>query len=150
MSDSNGLEEKVADLQEKVEQVVQDIPAALERSKLFEYSRKLLLATIGAVALAQDEVETLVAKLVDRGEIAERDGKELAKKLSEKGLEMAEKSKSRLTRRKTTAEKHDADKPAAPASDDLPVATDFQSLVNKVASLAEKVEAMNRKINNQQ
>ena len=46
-----------------------------EVKPLFEASRRVLLAAIGAAALAQDEIEDFVKKLVDRGEIAEKDGK---------------------------------------------------------------------------
>ncbi len=39
--------------------------------------RKVLLAAVGAVVLAQEEIEDFVEKLVKRGEMAEKDGKKL-------------------------------------------------------------------------
>ncbi|NIV98032.1 poly(hydroxyalkanoate) granule-associated protein, partial [Candidatus Saccharibacteria bacterium] len=36
-----------------------------------EATRKVLLASVGAVALAQDEAEDFVNKLIERGQIAE-------------------------------------------------------------------------------
>src|SRR5689334_19341219 len=39
--------------------------------------RKLLLAGIGAVALSRDETESFVNKLVERGEIAQKDAEKL-------------------------------------------------------------------------
>jgi len=39
--------------------------------------RKVLLASIGAVAVAQEEAEDLINKLVDRGEIAREEGRKL-------------------------------------------------------------------------
>jgi poly(hydroxyalkanoate) granule-associated protein len=44
----------------------------------------MLLATIGAAALAQEEVEALLNRLVERGEIAEKDAKKLAQEMMEK------------------------------------------------------------------
>ena len=49
-----------------------------------EAYRRILLAAIGAVALTQDALEEFVQKLVERGEIAEQDGKKLIKEMSEK------------------------------------------------------------------
>ena len=40
---------------------------------------KVFLAGIGAVALAKEDMEDLVGKLVERGEIAEADGRKLMK-----------------------------------------------------------------------
>ena len=55
-----------------------------ERNSLLEMARKVLLASFGAVVLAQEEVETFVDKLVERGEIAENDGKKLLRELRER------------------------------------------------------------------
>lgn len=55
-----------------------------EHSPFFEASRKVLLASIGAVAVAQDELEDFIDKLIDRGEIAEKEGRKLMKEMKEK------------------------------------------------------------------
>lgn len=39
--------------------------------------RKVVLASIGAVAIAQEEAEDLINKLVERGEIAREEGRKL-------------------------------------------------------------------------
>ena len=49
-----------------------------------------MLAGLGAVALAQDEAEAFVNKLVERGEIAEKDGRQLIKDVMERRKEAAE------------------------------------------------------------
>jgi hypothetical protein len=51
---------------------------------LYNLSRRVLLASIGAVALAQDEIERFISKLVERGEIAEKDAKKLIDEIREK------------------------------------------------------------------
>lgn len=61
------------------------------RSRFFETARKVLLAGIGAVALAQDEAEDFVNRLVERGEIAEKDARKLMKEVTEKRTKRAEK-----------------------------------------------------------
>ena len=43
-----------------------------EGKSLTEMARKVMLATIGAVALAQEEAEAFIKKLIDRGEIADK------------------------------------------------------------------------------
>jgi len=55
-----------------------------ERNRLFEIVRKMTLASIGAVGLAQDELEDFVNRLVERGEIAEKDARKLMREVSEK------------------------------------------------------------------
>lgn len=51
---------------------------------LFKIARRILLAAVGAAALAQDEIEDFVTRLVERGEIAEKDGKKLLQEIMEK------------------------------------------------------------------
>jgi len=51
--------------------------ASDEGSTLLEGLRRVLMAGIGVAVLAQEEIEDFVTKLVDRGEIAENDGRSL-------------------------------------------------------------------------
>jgi poly(hydroxyalkanoate) granule-associated protein len=55
-----------------------------EKSPLYDMARKVLLASIGAAALAQDEIEQFIDKLVERGEIAKKDGNKLFDEILEK------------------------------------------------------------------
>lgn len=55
----------------------EDLPEIDEGSSWFDIARKVVLAGVGAVVLAQEEIECFVAKLVERGELAEKEGKEL-------------------------------------------------------------------------
>src|SRR5512141_2288242 len=63
-----------------------------EANALLETVRKVLLASIGAVALAQDEIEDFVNKLVERGQIAEQDGRKLLKDVMERRRKATEKA----------------------------------------------------------
>jgi poly(hydroxyalkanoate) granule-associated protein len=105
-----------------------------ESSTLFDGLRKVLLATIGAVALAQDEMEDFVQKLIERGEIAEKDGRKLIDEVKE--------------RRKKTQKgaEEEANKRVKDVLDHLNVATkkDIDDLGEKVTTLAKKVEELKK------
>ncbi|MGB8646510.1 MAG: phasin family protein [Anaerolineae bacterium] len=62
-----------------------------ERNRLLEATRKVMLASVGAVGLAQDELEDFVNRLVKRGEIAEKDARKLVKEVTAKRRKGAEK-----------------------------------------------------------
>jgi polyhydroxyalkanoate synthesis regulator phasin len=70
-----------------------------EERPLLEMARMLLLATIGAVALAQEQLEALVNKLVERGEIARRDRQALMRTMKEKRQKQATKAEQELDQR---------------------------------------------------
>ena len=46
--------------------------------------KRMMLATMGAAAIAQEEIEGFVNKLVEKGEIAEQEGKKWVKEIVEK------------------------------------------------------------------
>jgi polyhydroxyalkanoate synthesis regulator phasin len=83
----------------KVEDVAQDVKEQVEGTALFEAARRVLLAAIGAMALAQEEIEEFVAKLVERGEIAEKDGRKLVSEVVEKRKKQAKKAEDELDTR---------------------------------------------------
>ncbi|NCF68573.1 MAG: hypothetical protein GWP61_21645 [Chloroflexi bacterium] len=51
--------------------------ASEQGNALLDSLRRVLMAGIGVAVLAQEEIEDFVTKLVDRGEIAESDGRSL-------------------------------------------------------------------------
>src|SRR5512135_746610 len=65
---------------------VEDVQAEMEKgqTQLTELLRKTLLATLGAAVIAQEEIETLINKLVERGEIAQKDGQKLMHEMMDK------------------------------------------------------------------
>jgi poly(hydroxyalkanoate) granule-associated protein len=68
---------------EEVEVTVKEVEDAASKagSTLVEGLRKLLLASIGVIAMTRDEIEAFVNKLVERGELAQKDGEKLLKEL---------------------------------------------------------------------
>ncbi|MBC8162470.1 MAG: phasin family protein [Roseiflexaceae bacterium] len=63
------------------------VPEPTERASasLFDGMRRLVLASIGAAAITRDEVEKVVSQLVERGELAQKDGEKLTQEM---GLRM--------------------------------------------------------------
>lgn len=98
------------------------------RSPLFYLSRKILLAGIGAAALAQEEIDHFVNRLVDRGELAEKDARRLVKEV--------------LDRR----EKMERERRASAPSARPPAATqaDIEALSAKIAELNQKIEELKK------
>lgn len=102
-----------------------------ERNRFFETSRKVLLAAIGAVALAQDEAEDFVARLVERGEIAERDARKLLREMTDK-------------RRKNTEGELDKRVETLLEKLNVPTKADIDALGHKITTLTHKIEDLKK------
>src|SRR5512133_3460701 len=81
------------------EMIVEQTNGKEEQNALFEAARKVVLASIGAFALAQDEIEDFVDRLIERGEIAEKDGRKLLREVMDKRKKEAEKAEDEVTKR---------------------------------------------------
>lgn len=105
-----------------------------ERGPMYEASRRLILAAIGAVAYAQDEVEDFIDRLVERGEIAEKDGVQLVKEMLEKRSEKRSSIEAEVNKRiQQTMEQLN-----------VPTKKDIEELSAKIAALTKKVEEMKK------
>ncbi|MFQ5420913.1 MAG: phasin family protein [Anaerolineae bacterium] len=96
--------------------------------------RRILMAGIGAVVVAQDEMEAFVDKLVERGEIAEKDGRTLINDLRQRRQEKAKKAEADLEKRVESM----LDRV------NLPNKKDMEELSAKIAALAEKVDELKK------
>ena len=107
--------------------------AAAERARgpLYETTRTVLLAGIGAISLAQDEINNFLDRLVERGEMAEADARKLVREVSER-------------REKLEQERRQATRGAA--AERAPAATraDIEALTARVAELSRQIEEMRR------
>ena len=108
--------------------------AEAEKSALFAAARKVLLAGIGAVALAQDEAEDFVNKLIERGQIAETDGKKLLRDLLERRKKDARKWEAELDQRIETV-LHRMN---------IPTKADLAGLSELIAELSAKVDELKK------
>ncbi len=100
--------------------------------------RRVLMAGLGAVTLAQEEVEGFVSKLVDRGEIAEKDGRKLIDELLDKRKKRAEESSKRVEAE--IEQRMDS----LLSRMNVPSKKDIDSLSEKVTELTKKVEELKK------
>jgi poly(hydroxyalkanoate) granule-associated protein len=109
-----------------------------ETNALLDTVRRVLMAGIGAVALAQEEIEEFVNKLIERGEIAEKDGRKLINEIVEKRKKKAQES--------TQAAQDGVDKRLEGLLDrlNIPTKSDIDALNVKVTELTNKVEDLKK------
>ncbi|MGB7114841.1 MAG: phasin family protein [Anaerolineales bacterium] len=113
----------------KVDNTVEEV-----HGPLYEASRRVLLASIGVIALAQDEIEDFVEKLVERGEIAEKDGKKLVREVIDKRKKDVSKAEDELNKR--------IDEVVVRM--DVPTKADIDALGDQINELSNKVDALSK------
>ena len=117
------------EVQEEV--LVEDGP-----NPVLEMTRKILLASIGAVALTQEEVEKFVNKLIERGEIAEKDGRKLIKDIMNKRRKKTEEVRTE------TEEQVDSRLNDVLGRMNIPSKSDINVLNERIGTLTEKVDEL--------
>lgn len=118
---------------EKVKVKVEEAPEG-EGNTLLAMAHKVLLAGIGAVALTQEEVEKFVAKLIERGEIAEKDGKKLVQDVKVKRQKETKKAEGELDKRlEVLLERMN-----------VPSKSDIDALSGKITALTKKVDELKK------
>ncbi len=105
-----------------------------ESNAPLEFARKLLLAAIGATALAQEEIEGFVRRLIDKGEIAEKDGRKLLHEVMDKRRKHTSKTEDELTKRFENVMNRLS----------IPSKTDFDALNEKITALAKKIDELKK------
>ena len=118
----------------KVEVVVEEPATEEETSRFVEVTRRVLLASIGAMVLAQEEIESFVSKLVERGELAEQDGKKLVKDVMEKRKKETAKAEDQLDSRIEDLMNRM----------NVPTKNDIDALSAKITALTKKVDALKK------
>jgi poly(hydroxyalkanoate) granule-associated protein len=116
------------------EEKVEEKPKEKVHRPLFEMSRKMLLASIGAMSLAQNEIEAYVNKLVEHGEIAEKDGRKLVREMLDKRKERAQKVQDEMNEHVQKALKHF----------NIPTKADMDALNDKITNLMKKIDQLNK------
>lgn len=105
-----------------------------ERSMVYETLRKLLLAGLGTVVVAQDEMEHFIEKMVEKGEIAEKDARKLIKEVVDRRREGAKKAEVEIDKRVEEALNRM----------NIPTKADIEALSNKITTLTKKVEELKK------
>ena len=112
---------------------------AEERSRFSALSRKVMLATVGAVGLAQDEIDAYVNRLVERGELSEKQARKLMHETSEK--------REKASRHAEQDFEHRMEKVLHRAN--VPSRRDIEALSAKVTTLTHRVEQLSRHDNHE-
>lgn len=118
----------------KANETVEQPNGKEEQNYLLEAARKVLLAGIGAFALAQEEVEEFINRLIERGEIAEKDGRKLLREIMDKRKKQAERAEDELTRRVENVLERMS----------VPTKADIEALGEKISELAKKVDELKK------
>jgi poly(hydroxyalkanoate) granule-associated protein len=106
-------------------------------SPLFDGLRRLLLASIGAVALTRDETETFVNKLVERGELAQKEGEKLIHEVSTR-VRQGRPQVEEVEERVESGMEHFLNRL------NIPSKRDIDELSAKIATLAARVEELRK------
>jgi polyhydroxyalkanoate synthesis regulator phasin len=106
----------------------------VEEPSILESLRRVLLASVGVVALTIEEIRELVDKLVERGEIAEQEGIKLVIEIKEKRKKKTDSAEDLASNRMREL----MDKM------DIPTKSDIDALSAKISTLSKKVDELKK------
>jgi poly(hydroxyalkanoate) granule-associated protein len=98
--------------------------------------RKVVLASVGAVGVAQDELNALIKRMVERGEITEKDARKLANDVQ----------KEVNKRRKGGQTKAEKEMEGMMEKLNVPSKADIEDLTAQVAALSQRIEELKAEI----
>lgn len=99
--------------------------------------RKLVLASVGAVGVAQDEINHLINRMVERGEITEKDARKLVNDLQ----------KEINKRRRSGQTKAEKEMENIMEKMNVPSKADIEDLTKQVAHLTKRIEELKAQVN---
>lgn len=99
------------------------------RGSLYDATRMILLAAVGAASLAQDEIARFTDRLVERGEMAEADARKLVKEIMDR--------REKLEKERKQQDKKAAGSPAATKAD-------VEALTARIADLTAQLEELKK------
>ena len=97
------------------------------RKNMYEMSRKLLLASIGAAVVAEEEISVFIKRLIERGELAEKDARRLMKEVMDR--------REKIYRERAAETEHNQASAAATRSD-------INALNARIAELTRQIEEL--------
>jgi poly(hydroxyalkanoate) granule-associated protein len=103
--------------------------------------RRMLLASIGAVAMTFDEAERLIHRLVERGELAQKDGEKVLNEMMERFRQQPQEMQSKA---ENAGSKVENNLEQFMSRMGVPSKRDIDELSIKVAQLASRVEELHR------
>ncbi|MCG3140513.1 MAG: hypothetical protein HDKAJFGB_01580 [Anaerolineae bacterium] len=115
---------------ETTEQIAET--AKKEGGRITGTFRKVILASVGAVGVAQDELNALIKRMVERGEITEKDARKLANDVQ----------KQVNKRRKSGQTKAEKEMEGMMEKLNVPSKADIEDLTAQVATLSKRIEEL--------
>ena len=109
-----------------------------EPNPFMDAARNVLLASIGAVVVAQEEIEVVVNKLVERGELAEKDGRNLVRDLIDRRKQKSERARADMS------DEFDKRVEEVLHRLNVPSKRDIDALSAKITALSRKVDKLNK------
>jgi poly(hydroxyalkanoate) granule-associated protein len=106
-----------------------------------EMLRRMLLASIGAVAITFDEAERFIQRLVERGELAQKDGEKVLNEMMERFRQQPQEMQSKA---EDVGGKVENNLEQFMGRMGVPSKRDIDELSAKVAQLAVRVEELRR------
>ena len=101
-----------------------------------ETVRSVLLASIGALALTKDELEAILNRLVERGELAEKDARSLVQELVNRRKKETGEWEDRITRVLEPRLRRIVERL------DIPTRRDMEALSKRLSALEEKIDRL--------
>jgi poly(hydroxyalkanoate) granule-associated protein len=105
-----------------------------EEYSLHDMMKRMMLAGVGAVSIIHEELEKHIDKLVERGEITQKDREEMMSKMKERRQEF-------MHHRREHAQKYVTD---ALEHLDIPSRSDIDNLSKKITNLEKKIDELNK------
>ncbi|NOZ71185.1 MAG: hypothetical protein GXP38_04615 [Chloroflexi bacterium] len=123
-----------------VQKTVRKIEEVHSKNPVTKVARTVILASLGTVALGREEIQAIVDKLVEKGEVTEEEGRKLVSDLLNRSKKDAAEIEDRVTnlldeRINAVLEKMN-----------LPDKKDIESLSRKVSTLSKKVNELDKKL----
>jgi poly(hydroxyalkanoate) granule-associated protein len=115
----------------------EDVAKVNDKKRTFTFYkavRRIMLAGIGAIALKHDELEEFIDKLVERGEIARKDGESLMKEMRERRSDHLKNETGYVHKRFAEFLEHFS----------VPTKNDLGELSEKITSLEKKIDEYNK------
>ncbi|MCC7161535.1 MAG: phasin family protein [Anaerolineae bacterium] len=100
--------------------------------------RKVILASVGAVGVAQDEVTGLINRMVERGELTEKDARKL----------IGDAQKEFNKRRRSGQTKAEKEMEGMMEKLNVPSKADIEDLTKQVAQLSKRIEELKTEMGN--
>lgn len=109
-------------------------PTEKSQPQMVEMVRKMMLAALGAAVIAEEEIEALINRLVERGELAEKDGRKLINEAMDK----------RKTKTATVTDELNKNINDVLHRMNIPTKADIDALGQKIAGLSKKIDELKK------